>query len=124
MILTTAIGGTFTTAAARVPFENPLASSDLDDLTVIRFDNSAVTVRGVAGDPSTTAPSAAAPWSNSGPVAWLAYDGDPKAIHSLLYTDPVDGRRVRRRVVLAERIGGSLGWACVRCVLVRRAGTP
>ena len=50
------------------------------EILVVMFDGAATTERGVVVLFETSAGEAAAPFANSGPVAWIAFDGDEKQV--------------------------------------------
>ena len=92
--------------------------STSQDILVILFSGAAVTVRGVVTNFETRAGEAAAPFADSGPVGWIAYDGDESQIEFVQYTDSL-GQGVHRRVTKAERIGSR--WNTVKLNMVREA---
>ena len=46
------------------------------------------------------------------PLAWIAYDADPRQIEFVQYAEPATGRALHRRVIKAERIGSQ--WNTVK----------
>ena len=86
------------------------------DVTAILFDGTASTVRGVIGNFDTSAGEASAPFADAGPVAWIAYDGDPAQIEFVQYVEPGTDRLLHRRVTKRERT--SALWNTVKLNLV------
>ena len=89
------------------------------DIEIILFDASAVVVKGVVALAETSAGEAGAPFGEFGPLAWIAFDGDPSQIEFVQYRDPATRRRTHRRVVKAERIGSQ--WNAVKLHLAIEA---
>ena len=89
------------------------------DIEVILYGGAAVTVRGTVANADTSPGEAGAQWADAGPLAWIAYDGDPTQIEFIQYTDPGDGRTMQRRVIKGERIGSR--WNTVKINLAREA---
>ena len=79
---------------------------------MIRHGGGASRVRGVVANAETSAGEAGATYADAGPLGWIAYDGDPKQIEFVQYTDPATGRLTHRRVIKAERIGSQ--WNTVK----------
>ena len=50
------------------------------DVTAILYDGSAVNARGVVTNFETSAGEASAAFADAGPIAWIAFDGDPSQI--------------------------------------------
>ena len=82
------------------------------DIEIILFDASAVVVKGVVATAETSAGEAGQAFADAGPLAWIAYDGDPKQIQFVQYVDPATRRRIHRRVTKRERIGAQ--WNTVK----------
>ena len=78
----------------------------------ILFSGDAVDVRGVVANLETSAGEAGLAWSDAGPLAWIAYDADPRQIEFVQYAEPATGRALHRRVIKAERIGSQ--WNTVK----------
>ena len=74
------------------------------DILVILFSGAAVTVRGVMVHFETSAGEAAAPFADSGPVGWIAYDGDESQIEFAQYLEAATGQAVHRRIIKAQRV--------------------
>ena len=77
------------------------------DVLVIRFDGTAATVRGVLRNFATSAGEAGAPFTDAGPVLWIAFDGDVGQIEFVQYIEPGTGRLLHRRVTKRERTSGN-----------------
>ncbi len=73
------------------------------DVLVILFNGDAASVRGVIANAETSAGEAGQPFGDFGPIAWLAYDGDPAEIEFCLYTEFATGRTLHRRATKRER---------------------
>ena len=93
--------------------------STSQDILVVLFSGVAVTARGVVTHFETSAGEASAPFADSGPVAWIAFDGDKSQIEFVQYTEAVTGQGVHRRVIKAERV--SSRWNTVKLNLVSEA---
>ena len=93
--------------------------STSQDILVVLFSGAAVTVRGVLVNFETSAGEASAPFANSGPVMWVAYDGDEKQIEFVQYSGAATGRLLHRRVIKAERVSSQ--WNTVKLNLVSEA---
>ena len=93
--------------------------STSQEILAIMFSGAAVTVRGVVVLFETSAGEASAPFADAGPVAWIAYDGDPAQIEFVQYVEPSTGQRVHRRVTKAERVSSQ--WNTVKPNMVREA---
>ena len=73
------------------------------DVTAILFGGGAVVVRGVIKNAETSAGEAKQAFGDFGPVAWIAYDGDPAEIEFCQYVEPGTGRLLHRTVIKRER---------------------
>ena len=73
-------------------------------MQVTTFDGTAHAVRGVIADAETSAGEAGQAFGDKGPLAWIAYDGDPAQIEFAEYVDAT-GARVHRRKIKGERVG-------------------
>ena len=71
---------------------------------VTSYAGTAHVVRGVITDAETSAGEASAPYGDKGPLAWIAYDGDPTQLEFTEYVDAT-GARVHRRIIKGERVG-------------------
>ena len=100
-----------------IAYRGPESTSQ--EILVVMFDGTATTERGVVVLFETSAGEAAAPFANSGPVAWIAFDGDEKQVEFLQYTEAATGRGVHRRVIKGERV--SSRWNTVKLNLVSEA---
>ena len=96
------------------------------DVTLILFGGGAVVVRGVIKNAETSAGEAAQAFADAGPVAWIAYDGDPAEIEFCQYVEPGTGRLLHRTVTKRERTSSTFN--TVKChlniestVIVQRA---
>ena len=74
------------------------------DVTVILFGGAAIVVRGVIANAETSVGEAAQAFGNFGPIAWVAFDGDPAKIEFCQYVEPATKRLLHRRVVKRERV--------------------
>ena len=74
------------------------------DVTAILFGGGAVVVRGVIKNAETSAGEAEQAFGDFGPIAWIAYPGDPAEIEFLEYTEPGTGRLLHRQVFKRERV--------------------
>ena len=93
--------------------------STSQDILIILFSGAAVTVRGVVTHFETTAGEASAPFADSGPVAWVAFDGDPAQLEFCQYTEAGTGQGVHRRIIKAQRISSQ--WNTLKINLVSEA---
>ena len=93
--------------------------STSQDILIILFSGAAVTVRGVLVNFETSAGEASAPFADSGPVAWIALDGDPAQLEFCQYTEAATGRLLHRHIIKAERV--SARWNTVKLNLVSEA---
>ena len=93
--------------------------STSQDILIILFSGAAVTVRGVVIHFETTAGEASAPFADSGPVAWVAFDGDPAQLEFSQYTEAATGQGVHRRIIKAQRISSQ--WNTVKINMVSEA---
>ena len=93
--------------------------STSQDILIILFSSAAVTVRGVVTHFETSAGEASAPFADSGPVAWIAFDGDPAQLEFCQYTEAATGRGVHRHIIKAERVSSQ--WNTVKLNLVSEA---
>ena len=75
------------------------------DVLVILFGGMAADARGVITNAETSASEAGQPFADAGPLAWIAWDGNPDDIEFAQYVEPGTGDRVHRRVIRAERVG-------------------
>ena len=96
------------------------------DVTVILYGGAAVAARGVIGNFDTSAGEAGAPFADAGPVAWIAFDGDPSQIEFVQYVEPGTGRLLHRIVTKRERTSGNfntvkLHLAAEEVVIAQRA---
>ena len=96
------------------------------DVTVILYGGAALVSRGVIGNFDTSAGEAGAPFADAGPIAWIAYDGDPAQIEFVQYTEPGTDRFLHRRVTKRERTSAvwntvKLHLAADAAVIARRA---
>ena len=73
------------------------------DVTVIQYGGAAVVARAVIGNFETSVGEASAAFALAGPVAWIAYDGDPSQIEFVQYTEAGTGDLMHRRVTKRER---------------------
>ena len=87
------------------------------DVLAILFNGDAVSVRGVIAHAETSASEAGQPFGDFGPIAWLAYDGDPAEIEFCQYVEPGTGRSLHRRATKRERV--SAIWNTVKVHMVR-----
>ena len=78
------------------------------DVTAILYDGSAVNARGVVTNFETSAGEASAAFADAGPIAWIAFDGDPSQIEFVQYIEPATGRLLHRRVTKRERTSGTV----------------
>ena len=85
--------------------DNPALRQRGQDVRIVLFDGTAATVNGVIGLFETSVGEASAPFADSGPVAWLDYDGDGQKIEFVEYTDEATGQRLHRRKIKAEKVG-------------------
>ena len=99
--------------------DDPAIRARGQDVEAIMFDASAVVVKGVVATAETSAGEAGQPFGEFGPLAWIAYDGDPKQIEFVQYRDAATRRRTHRRVIKAERIGSQ--WNTVKLNLAIEA---
>ena len=60
-------------------------------------------------------------WSDSGPLAWVGFDGDPETIEAVSYIDKRTDEHLRRRVVRRDPETGSQGWATCKLHLALEA---
>ena len=72
-------------------------------MTVILYSGSALFARGVIGNFDTSAGEAGTPFADAGPLAWIAYDGDPSQIEFVQYVEPATALLLHRRVTKRER---------------------
>ena len=93
--------------------------STSQDILIILFSGAAVTVRGVVTHFETSAGEASAPFADSGPVAWIAFDGDPAQLEFCQYTEAATGQGVHRHIIKAERVSSQ--WNTVKLNLVSEA---
>ena len=89
--------------------ENPVfsytgAEGNAQDIFIVLYDGTAATVRGTVADAEIMPSEAGQTWANAGPLAWIAYDGDPTRIEFVEYTDAA-GQRLHRRCVKGQRVG-------------------
>ena len=77
------------------------------DVTAILYDGSAVNARGVVTNFETSAGEASAAFADAGPVAWIAFDGDPAQIEFVQYVEPATDQTLHRRVTKRERTSGN-----------------
>ena len=92
---------------------------------VILYGGMAADARGVIRNAETSAGEARQPFADAGPLAWIAYDGDPADIEFAEYVEPGTGNVVHRRVIKAERVGSvwntvKLNMGVVATVIARR----
>ena len=73
------------------------------DVTVILYGGAAIISRGVIGNFETSVGEASAPFADAGPLAWIAFDGDPSQIEFVQYTEPATSQILHRRVTRGER---------------------
>ena len=73
------------------------------DVTVILYGGAAVAVRGVIKNAETSTGEAAQAFADAGPIAWIAFDGDPAEIEFLQYIELATGAFLHRRVTKRER---------------------
>ena len=73
------------------------------DVTVILFGGAAIIARGVLRNAETSAGEAGQPFGDFGPLAWVAFDGDPAEIQFVQYREPATDRTLHRRVGKRER---------------------
>ena len=73
------------------------------DVTAILYDGTAIISRGVIKNAETSVGETAQAFGDFGPLAWVAYDGDPSQIEFVQYTEPATGRILHRRVTRGER---------------------
>ena len=78
--------------------------SNAQDISVVLYDGTQKIVRGTVADAETMPAEAGATWANAGPLAWIAYDGDPTRIEFVEYTDAA-GQRLHRRCIKGQRVG-------------------
>ena len=90
--------------------------STLQNIRVIRFNGTAINARGVLVHFETTVGDADKAFANSGPVAWIAYDGDESQIEFVQYTEAATGQGVHHHVIKAERVSSQ--WNTVKLNLV------
>ena len=93
---------------------------------VVLYGGRAVDTRGTVTNAETSASEAGQAFADAGPLAWIAYDGDPDDIEFAEYVEPGTGNRVHRRVIKAERVGTvwntvKLNMAVEATVFARRA---
>ena len=93
--------------------------STSQDILIILFSGAAVTVRGAVTHFETSAGAASAPFADSGPVAWIAFDGDPAQLEFCQYTEAATGQGVHRHIIKAERVSSQ--WNTVKLNLVSEA---
>ena len=74
------------------------------DVTAILYGGGAIVARGVIGNFDTSAGDAGAPFADAGPLAWIAFDGDPSQIEFVQYVEAGTGRTLHRRVTKRERV--------------------
>ena len=86
---------------------------------MILFNGDAASVRGVIANAETSAGEAGQPFGDFGPIAWLAYDGDPAEIEFCQYVEPGTGRSLHRRATKRERV--SAIWNTVKLHLAADA---
>ena len=79
---------------------------------VVLYGGRAVDAYGVITNAETTASEAGQAYADAGPLAWIAWDGNPDEIEFAEYVEPGTGNRVHRRVIKAERVGSV--WATVK----------
>ena len=96
------------------------------DVTAILYDGSAVNARGVVTNFETSAGEASAAFADAGPIAWIAFDGDPSQIEFVQYIEPATGRLLHRRVTKRERTSSTfntvkLHLSTEETVIVQRA---
>ena len=77
------------------------------DVLVILFNGDATTVRGVTANTETSVGAAGQPFGDFGPIAWLAYDGDPAEIEFLQYIELATGALLHRRATKRERVSSN-----------------
>ena len=82
------------------------------NVLVILFNGGAATVRGVIANAETSAGEASAAFADAGPLAWIAYDGDPLEIEFCQYAEPGTDRTLHRRATKRERT--SAHWNTVK----------
>ena len=90
-------------------------SRALIDVTVIMYGGGALIARGVIGNFDTSAGEASAPFADAGPLAWIAFDGDPSQVEFVQYIEPGTDRLLHRRVTKRERT--SAIWNTVKLYL-------
>ena len=73
----------------------------------ILYNGDATTVRGVIANAETSAGEAGQPFGDFGPIAWLAYDGDPAEIEFVQYVEPATGTHLHRRATKRERVSSN-----------------
>ena len=93
--------------------------STSQDILIILFSGAAVTVRGVVTHFETSAAEASAPFANSGPIAWIAFDGNPAQLEFCQYTEAATGQGVHRHIIKAERVSSQ--WNTLKLNLVSEA---
>ena len=84
---------------------NPALRLRGQDVRIVLFDGSALSVRGVVRNLETSAGEASQPFGDFGPVAWVDFGGDPMQVEFCEYTEPGTGARIHRRVTKRERVG-------------------
>ena len=77
------------------------------NVLVILFNGDATTVRGVIANAETSAGDAGQPFGDFGPIAWLAYDGDPAEIEFVQYVEQATGTHLHRRATKRERVSSN-----------------
>ena len=81
------------------------------------YSGSVVQTRGVVRVASTSPGDTTANWSDSGPLIWVSYAGDPEKIETVTYTDPSTAELLTRRVIRRDAVSGSGGVQTVKLVL-------
>ena len=99
--------------------DDPAIRQRGQDVELVLFDASATVAKGVIALAETSAGEAGQPFGDFGPLAWIAYDGDPSQIEFVQYRDPATRRRTHRRVVKGERVGAQ--WNTVKLNLAIEA---
>ena len=97
---------------------NPALQIRGQDIEIVLYDGSALTVRGVVGLAETSAGEAGLPFAEAGQIAWIDYAGDGQQIEFVEYVDAT-GQRVQRHKIKAELLG--VIFPCWKVHLVRDA---
>ena len=85
--------------------DNPALRQRGQDVRIIFLDGTATTVRGTVALMETSTGEADQAFSDSGPIAFVDYDGDGQQIEFVEYADKATGQRLHRRKIKAEKVG-------------------